>query len=67
MNTTELKQRSTATTNRFKSRMTGVFYLVTLVTAGVVLFAHGKSVLMVDLIATVCYLGVTALFYELSR
>jgi hypothetical protein len=32
-----------------------------------VLFAHGKSVLMVDLIATVCYLGVTALFYELSR
>jgi hypothetical protein len=70
MNTTNLKSRSTetaATPDRFKSRMTVVFYLVTILTGGVILFAHGRSDLKVDLIATVCYMAVTAVFYQLSR
>jgi hypothetical protein len=47
--------------------MTVVFYLVTILTGGVVLFVHGRSDLKVDLIATICYMAVTALFYQISR
>lgn len=70
MNTTNLKSRSSetaATSDRFKSRMTGAFYFVTILTGGIVLFVHGRSDLQVDLIATVCYMAVTAVFYQLSR
>ncbi len=67
MNTTNLKSRGTETSDRFKSRITGVFYLVTILSGGVVLSVHGASDLKVDLIATVCYMAVTAVFYQLSR
>jgi hypothetical protein len=52
---------------RFQSRMAAVFYLVTILLGGVVLFVQGRSGLVVDLIATACYIAVTALFYRLSR
>jgi len=52
---------------RFQSRIAAVFYLVTLLMGGVVLFMHGRLGLVVDLIATACYIAVTALFYRLSR
>jgi hypothetical protein len=52
---------------RFKAGVTGLFYLVTVLTGGAVLFAHGKLGFVFDLIAAACYIGVSALFYELSR
>ncbi len=52
---------------RFQSRIAAVFYLVTILMGGVVLFMQGRLGLVVDLIATACYIAVTALFYRLSR
>ena len=52
---------------RFQSKIAAVFYLVTILMGGVVLFAQGRSGLVLDLIATACYIAVTALFYRLSR
>lgn len=52
---------------RFQSRIAAVFYLVTILMGGVVLFVQGRLGLVVDLIATACYIAVTALFYRLSR
>jgi hypothetical protein len=67
MNTSEMKDRTAEPSSRFKARITGVFYLVTILTGGVVLFAHGRLGLVFDLIAAVCYVAMTALFYELSK
>ena len=52
---------------RFQARIAAVFYLVTILMGGVVLFMQGRLGLVVDLIATACYVAVTALFYRLSR
>jgi hypothetical protein len=65
MNTAEMKGRIAETSPRFKGRLAGVFYLVTVLMGGLILFVQGR--LVVDLIATVCYLAATALFYRLSR
>jgi hypothetical protein len=65
MSTAELKERIAEASPRFKARITAVFYLVTILTGVVILFVHGR--LLVDLIASACYIAVTALFYELSR
>jgi hypothetical protein len=65
MNTAEMKERIAETSPRFKGGIAGVFYLVTILMGGVILFVQGR--LVVDLIATVCYLAATALFYRLSR
>jgi hypothetical protein len=67
MNTAEMKERIAEASPRFKASITGVFYLVTIFTGTVVLFAHGRLSLVFDLIACVCYIAVTALFYELSK
>ena len=67
MNTIEVKQRITEASPRFKARITGVFYLVTILAGGVVLFVQGRLGLVVDLVATACYIAVTGLFYRLSR
>jgi hypothetical protein len=67
MSIAEVKQRTIETSPRFKARITGVFYLVTILTGGVVLFVHGSLGFVFDLIAAACYIAVTALFYELSR
>jgi hypothetical protein len=65
MSTAELKERIAEASPRFKTRITGVFYLVTMLMGGVVLLVHGR--LVVDLIATACYIAVTALFYDSNR
>ena len=67
MSTSEMKERMAEVSPRFKTRMVGVFYLITILTGGVVLFVHGRLGLLIDLIAAVCYIAVTALFYELNR
>ncbi len=67
MNTTEMKERIAESSPRFRSRITGVFYLITMLMGGVVFFLHGRMGSAVDVIATACYIAVTALFYGLSR
>jgi hypothetical protein len=67
MSTTEVKQPIAEVSPRFKARITAVFYLVTILAGGLVLSFHGKLGLGFDLITAVCYVAVTALFYELSR
>lgn len=51
---------------RFKLSITVVFYLFTMLMAALVLSVHGRLAVVIDLIATVCYVAVTALFYDLS-
>jgi hypothetical protein len=67
MSTAEMKERIAATSPRFRARITGLFYLITILTGAVVFFAHGSLGLVFDLVACGCYLAVTALFYELTR
>ena len=67
MNTIEMKERIAEASPRFKARITAVFYLVTILTGLLVLFAHSRIGLVVDLVASVFYVAVTVLFYELSR
>jgi len=67
MDTTKAKEQMAEASQRFKAGVTGVFYLVTILTGAVVLFAPGRLGLVFDLIACVCYIAVTALFYELTR
>ena len=65
--TTPLNGRIGEALPRFQSRIAAVFYLVTILMGGVVLFMQGRLGLVVDLIATACYIAVIALFYRLSR
>ena len=67
MSTTLLKERIGEASPRSKARIAGAFYLVSILMGGVVCFVHGRLGLVVDLIATACYIGVTVLFYDLSR
>jgi len=64
---TPMNGRIAESSPRFKAGITGVFYLVTILMGGVVLFVQGRLGLVVDLIATACYIAVTAFFYRLSR
>jgi len=66
MNTAGIK-RIVEASPRFKARIVGVFYLVTILTGGIVLFVHGRLGLIVDFIAAACYIAVTALFYHVSQ
>jgi hypothetical protein len=52
---------------RFRGRLSGAFYILNIVAGASALFLHGTLASVVLLIATVCYLGVTALFYDLFR
>jgi len=67
MNTAEMKERIAEPSPRFKAKITGVFYLVTIVAGGVVLLFQDRLGLVIDLGATACYIAVTGLFYRLSR
>ena len=64
---TPMNARITEASPRFQSSIAAVFYLVTILMGGVVLFMQGRLGLVVDLIATACYIAVTALFCRLSR
>jgi hypothetical protein len=54
---------------RFKARIAGVFYLLTILTGGFAAFAGGRPRLgfAANLIATVCYIAVTLLFYDMFK
>lgn len=67
MSTAEMKERMAEASPRFKSGITALFYLVTILMGAVVLFVQGSLGLVVDFVATACYIAVTGLFYRLSR
>jgi hypothetical protein len=67
MSTTVMTERIGEVPERFKAVVTAVFYLLTLLMGGLVLFVHGRWALIVDLSAGAGYLAVTALFYDLSK
>lgn len=60
-------KRTVEASPRFRARITASFYLVTILMGGLVLLVHGRLALVMDLVATACYLAVTALFYDLSK
>jgi hypothetical protein len=47
--------------------MAGVFYLLTFLTGGAALFVRGRLGLVTGLIAVVCYIAVTLLFYYIFK
>jgi hypothetical protein len=51
---------------RFKARIAGVFYLLTFIT-GIYALVSVSGRLEANLIATVCYIAVTLLFYDLFK
>lgn len=52
---------------RYRSRFVALYYLLTILMGAFILFFHGRVALTADIIATICYLALTALFYDLSR
>jgi len=51
---------------QFRARLAGVFYLGTILTgASALVFANGRNI--ANLIATICYIGVTLLFYDIFK
>jgi hypothetical protein len=60
-------KRTAEASPRFRARVTVSFYLLTILMGGLVLLVHGRLALVIDIIATACYLAVTALFYDLSK
>ncbi|MFZ0308653.1 MAG: hypothetical protein WAL89_10790 [Candidatus Sulfotelmatobacter sp.] len=67
MSTAVTMKRIVEASPRLKTRITVAFYLVTILMGGLVLLVPGRLALLVDLIATACYLAVAALFYDLSK
>jgi hypothetical protein len=77
MTTAALRERIAETSPHFKSTITksaitkstitGIFYLITVLTGGAVLLAQGRLGLAFDVIVAAFYIAVTALFYQLSR
>jgi len=52
---------------RLKARVAGVFYLFTFLTGIVALFVRGRVGLAAGLVAGLCYVAVTLLFYDLFK
>jgi hypothetical protein len=67
MNTTAWTKRNAAVSPLFRARIAGVFYLLTFVGGGLALIVPGKLGVAAGLIAGVCYLAVTLLFYGLFK
>ena len=67
MSTAQMTGRTSEATLRLKSKLVVIYYLLTILTGAFVLFFHGRVALAVDLIVSVFYIGVTALFYILSK
>jgi len=67
MNNAEMMERIARTAPRFRARFVVSYYLLTILTGSFLLFFHGSLAFPADLIASVAYLAVTALFYDLSK
>ena len=70
MGPAETRERDAKASLRRKARITGVFYLLTIVTGALAAFATGKLFVYADAInlaASVCYVVVTLLFYRLFK
>lgn len=52
---------------RYRSRFVALYYLLTIITGIFVLFFHGREAVAADVIASIFYLALTALFYDLSK
>jgi hypothetical protein len=64
---TQMNGRIAEASTRFKAKIAAVFYLVTILMGGVVLFVQGRLGLAGDLIASASYVAVIGLFYRLTR
>jgi hypothetical protein len=62
-----MKQQTAEASPRFKGDIAAVFYLLTILTGVLVFVAGGRQVIAVDVIATAFYVGMTVLFYVLTR
>jgi len=49
------------------TQFVGAYYLLTVLTGAFVLLFHGRLAFAADLIASVFYIAMTALFYDLSK
>jgi hypothetical protein len=67
MTLTVMKHRIAEASPRFKGEIAASFYLLTILAGVVVFFAGGKLGLVLDIIAAAFYLGVTVVFYFLTR
>jgi hypothetical protein len=52
---------------RFRGRVVALYYVLTIVMGAFVLWFQGRAALTADVIATIFYLALTALFYDLSK
>ena len=53
--------------SRLKTKMVGVFYLLTLLVGGFFFLAGGKVGFVVDVTAAMFYIAATALFYAVNK
>jgi hypothetical protein len=67
MSNAEMMERIAKTASRFKASFVVSYYFLTILTGAFLLFFHGRLAFTADLSASVCYLAVTALFYDLSK
>ena len=67
MNTAVMMLRIAETSPRFKARTAGFFWLMTIVTGTVAMFARGRLGAVTNVIAGVCYIAATLLVYDLLK
>jgi len=65
MNTNEFERIREASARRSKS--VAIYYLVTILMGAFLLLFHGRAAFSTALIVSVCYIAVTAVFYESSK
>jgi hypothetical protein len=66
MSTAAMMERIATASPRFKARIAGVFYLLTILAGALaVVFVSGR--LVANLVATLCYVAVTLLFYDMFK
>lgn len=67
MPTSGIMKRIAESPPRHNDRLVGAYYLLTILAGVSVIFFHGRLAFAADLIATVVYIGITKLFYALSK
>ena len=62
-----MTQIITEAVTRHRAKVVGAYYLLTILVGAFVLLFHGRMALAADLLATVFYVAITILFYDLFR